>query len=419
MFTDLFLVALILSVLVRFWLAHRQIRHVRSHRQAVPARFADVMPLAAHQKAADYTIARVRLRNLESTVEAIFLVCLTLLGGIQWADDGLARLYSGMDVSPLFRGLSLVVAIVIASALIDLPFSIYRQFWLEARFGFNKMTWGLFVGDLVKAVLLAAIIGVPLLALVLGLMDRSGAYWWAYVWLVWLGFQVLMMLFYPIVIAPLFNKFEPLEDQSLRARIDALLTRCGFAAKGVFVMDGSRRSAHGNAYFWGFGAAKRIVFFDTLLARLSASEIEAVLAHELGHFKRHHVLKRLIWSFVTSLAGLALLGWLAQQSWFYEDLGVSPSVATKNAVALILFVYVLPVFTFLLSPVVSLVSRRHEYEADAFAAAQTGPGELIKALVKLYEDNASTLTPDPVHSAFYDSHPPATLRIAHLDLGTA
>jgi STE24 endopeptidase len=233
---------------------------------------------------------------------------------------------------------------------------------------------------------------------------------------VWVGFQALMLLCYPIFIAPLFNKFEPLADQSLRARIDALLGRCGFAAKGVFVMDGSRRSAHGNAYFWGIGAAKRIVFFDTLLARLSASEIEAVLAHELGHFKRHHVGKRLAWSFATSLAGLALLGWLAGQSWFYQDLGTSPTLASRNAVALILFFYVLPVFTFLLSPLVSLASRRHEYEADAFAASQTGPGELIKALVKLYEDNASTLTPDPVHSAFYDSHPPATLRIAHLDM---
>lgn len=416
MFTKFFLLALFLSVLVKFWLARRQIRYVQAHRASVPARFAEVMPLAAHQKAADYTIARVQLSSLEGTFEAVFLVVLTLLGGLQWIDDALARLFSGIAVPVLLREISLVVVVIVASALLDLPFSLYRQFRLEARFGFNKMTAALFVADLVKASLIAALVGVPLIGIVLALMNGAGELWWLYAWIVWVGFQVLVMLLYPVLIAPLFNKFEPLEDQTLRSRIDALLGRCGFAAKGVFVMDGSKRSAHGNAYFWGFGAAKRIVFFDTLLARLSGPEIEAVLAHELGHFKRHHVLKRLVWSFLTSLIGLALLGWLTLQPWFYEDLGVSPGIATRNGVALVLFFYVLPVFTFLLSPIVSLASRRHEYEADAFAAAQTGAGDLIKALVKLYEDNASTLTPDPVHSAFYDSHPPATLRIAHLDL---
>jgi STE24 endopeptidase len=398
------------------WLAHRQIRHVLAHRSAVPSRFAEVMPLAAHQKAADYTVDRVRFASLENGVEAMFLVVLTLVGGIQWIDDALQALFGQMDVPLVLRQLALLIAVILASALVDLPFAWYRQFRLEACFGFNKMTPALFLADLAKGALLGVVLGAPLLVVVLGLMDWAGRLWWLYAWFVWVGFQALMLLCYPIFIAPLFNKFEPLADQSLRARIDALLGRCGFAAKGVFVMDGSRRSAHGNAYFWGIGAAKRIVFFDTLLARLSASEIEAVLAHELGHFKRHHVGKRLAWSFATSLAGLALLGWLAGQSWFYQDLGTSPTLASRNAVALILFFYVLPVFTFLLSPLVSLASRRHEYEADAFAASQTGPGELIKALVKLYEDNASTLTPDPVHSAFYDSHPPATLRIAHLDM---
>jgi STE24 endopeptidase len=416
MFTQVFLVALALSVATRMWLAHRQIRHVLAHRSAVPSRFAEVMPLAAHQKAADYTVDRVRFASLENGVEAMFLVVLTLVGGIQWIDDALQGLFGQMDVPLVLRQLALLIAVILASALVDLPFAWYRQFRLEARFGFNKMTPALFLADLAKGALLGVVLGAPLLVVVLGLMDWAGRLWWLYAWFVWVGFQALMLLCYPIFIAPLFNKFEPLADQSLRARIDALLGRCGFAAKGVFVMDGSRRSAHGNAYFWGIGAAKRIVFFDTLLARLSASEIEAVLAHELGHFKRHHVGKRLAWSFATSLAGLALLGWLAGQSWFYQDLGTSPTLASRNAVALILFFYVLPVFTFLLSPLVSLASRRHEYEADAFAASQTGPGELIKALVKLYEDNASTLTPDPVHSAFYDSHPPATLRIAHLDM---
>ena len=416
MFTQVFLVALALSVATRMWLAHRQIRHVLAHRSAVPSRFAEVMPLAAHQKAADYTVDRVRFASLENGVEAMFLVVLTLVGSIQWIDDALQALFGQMDVPLVLRQLALLIAVILASALVDLPFAWYRQFRLEARFGFNKMTPALFLADLAKGALLGVVLGAPLLVVVLGLMDWAGRLWWLYAWFVWVGFQALMLLCYPIFIAPLFNKFEPLADQSLRARIDALLGRCGFAAKGVFVMDGSRRSAHGNAYFWGIGAAKRIVFFDTLLARLSASEIEAVLAHELGHFKRHHVGKRLAWSFATSLAGLALLGWLAGQSWFYQDLGTSPTLASRNAVALILFFYVLPVFTFLLSPLVSLASRRHEYEADAFAASQTGPGELIKALVKLYEDNASTLTPDPVHSAFYDSHPPATLRIAHLDM---
>lgn len=419
MFTRFFLAALLLSVIVRLWLAHRQTRHVLAHRDTVPLRFADSMPLAAHQKAADYTVARVWLAGVENIVAAMFLVGLTLLGGIQWIDDTLASLFSGWNVPIIARQIALMVLVILASALLDLPFSLYRQFRLEARFGFNKMTPGLFAADLLKGALLGALIGIPLLAVVLALMNGAGDLWWFYAWLVWVGFQVLIMLFYPTLIAPLFNKFEPLDDQSLRSRIDALLARCGFAAKGVFVMDGSKRSAHGNAYFWGFGSAKRIVFFDTLLARLSASEIEAVLAHELGHFRRHHVLKRLVWSFLTSLVGLALLGWLARQPWFFQDLGVAPAIATQHAVALLLFFYVLPVFTFLLSPLSSLASRRHEYEADEFAAAHTGPAELIKALVKLYEDNASTLTPDRIHSAFYDSHPPAALRIAHLDMRSA
>jgi STE24 endopeptidase len=311
--------------------------------------------------------------------------------------------------------LTLFVAVLVIAGLVDLPFSLYRQFGLEARFGFNKMTWKLFVADLFKMVAISALFGVPLLAVVLTLMRVSGALWWFYAWLVWTGFNLLIHLLYPTLIAPIFNRFAPLEDAPLRERIEALLARCGFAAKGVFVMDGSRRSTHGNAYFTGFGASKRIVFFDTLLARLSPREIEAVLAHELGHFKRHHVIKRIGVSFALSFAGLALLGWLVEQPWFFAQLGVDPTLASKDAVALLLFFFVMPVFTFLIGPLFSLASRRHEFEADAFAAQHTAASELVHALVKLYEDNASTLTPDPLHSAFYDSHPPAALRIERLD----
>ncbi len=415
MFTTFFLTALALSLLVRAWLAGRQMRHVAANRASVPQRFVEVMPLAAHQKAADYTIARTRLGMLESIVEAALLVCLTLMGGIEAIDRLVQGALAGSAMPDLVREVVLVVAVLLVSALVDLPFSLYREFVLEARFGFSVMTWRLYLIDTLKVVALAIVLGLPLLLVVLWLMQASGRWWWLYAWTVWSGFSLVLLLIAPTIIAPLFNKFVPLEDEALRGRVESLLARCGFAAKGVFVMDGSTRSTHGNAYFTGFGAAKRIVFFDTLIERLNPEEIEAVLAHELGHFRHHHVIQRIVVSLLTSFAGLAVLGWLIGQPWFFEQLGVEPSLATRDAVALLLFFFVMPIMTFLLAPLFSQASRRHEYQADAFAAEQTGAGELSRALVKLYEDNAATLTPDPLHSAFYDSHPPAALRIARLD----
>ena len=413
MFTFVFLTALVATTLVKLWLASRQIRFVATHRDTVPARFAARVGLPAHRKAADYTIARTRLAMIELLVGAALLIFLTVAGGLQAIDDGFAALLG--DAHTMLRQLALVVAVVLVSAIVDLPFSLYRQFRLEARFGFNRMTLKLFVADMVKSALIGVALGAPLLAIVLWLMAAAGNAWWLYAWLVWMGFNLIVLVLFPTVIAPLFNKFEPLADVSLKTRIETLLARCGFASKGVFVMDGSKRSAHGNAYFTGFGAAKRIVFFDTLVARLAPAEIEAVLAHELGHFARRHVIKRIVWSFAMSLAGLALLGWLAQQPWFYTGLGADPTLSMKNAFALLLFFFVMPVFTFPLAPLASFASRRHEFEADAYAAAHTDPADLIRALVKLYEDNAATLTPDPLHSTFYDSHPPAALRIGRLE----
>jgi len=367
--------------------------------------------LAAHQRAADYTVERTRLTMIEIVVGAALLIGLTLLGGVQALDlaitDWLGRGYIGQ--------IALVAAVIAITSAVDLPFDYYRQFVIEQRFGFNRMSLRIFVVDRLKGVLLGAAFGLPLLFVVLWLMNRAGSFWWLWTWIVWVVFQMLVLVLYPTFIAPLFNKFEPLKDEALKSRIEALMKRCGFAAKGLFVMDGSRRSAHGNAYFTGFGAAKRIVFFDTLLARLSGSEIEAVLAHELGHFKRRHVIKRMLVTFAISLALLALLGWLTQQVWFYEGLGVRPSLVGGNsALALVLFFLALPVFVFFVTPLGSLTSRKHEFEADAFAATQTDAQDLINALVKLYEDNASTLTPDPLYTAFYYSHPPASQRIDRL-----
>ncbi|WP_050475736.1 M48 family metallopeptidase [Herbaspirillum rhizosphaerae] len=411
-FSVLFVGFLLLTLLVRFWLSSRHIRHVLAHRSAVPAEFAEKIPLAAHQKAADYTVARTKFGLLTLVVNSAVLVGFTLLGGLQLLSSLLLGWFGGPDM--LYQ-LGLIVAFALISGLIDLPFDYYRQFVLEARFGFNKMTRGLFFADTVKNSLIGAVIGLPLLWVILTLMDKSGSLWWFYAWLVWSGFQLLMLVLYPTVIAPLFNKFTPLDDDSLRARIEGLMQRVGFASKGLFVMDGSKRSAHGNAYFSGFGAGKRIVFFDTLLARLAPHEIEAVLAHELGHFKLKHIVKRITVMFAISLVFLALLGYLKQQAWFYTGLGVDPMLFGSNdAMALILFMLALPIFTFLLSPLSSLSSRKHEFEADAFAAQHTNAQDLVSALVKLYEDNASTLTPDPLHSAFYDSHPPASLRIGKL-----
>jgi STE24 endopeptidase len=407
-FTLTFLAALTLATATRFWLATRHMRYVTANRTVVPREFAASVTLAAHQKAADYTIARTRLGMIETLVSAAVLLAFTLGGGVQGLFDLWGRAF---EAGGYAHGIALILSVGAISGLVDLPFAIYRTFVIEARFGFNRMTPRLFGVDLAKHVALGLALGVPLLFVVLWLMARMGEYWWLYVWLTWMGFNVLMLLAYPTLIAPLFNKFSPLEDRTLRERIEHLLARCGFKSKGLFVMDGSKRSSHGNAYFTGFGAAKRIVFFDTLLARLAPAEVEAVLAHELGHFKRHHVWKRVVWVFLASLGFLALLGYLIGEPWFYTALGVT---SQSTATALLLFFMVVPVFTFLLQPIGSLYSRRHEYEADAYAASHANSEDLARALVKLYQDNAATLTPDPVHSAFYDSHPPARLRIAHL-----
>ena len=406
-FTVIFLFALAVSLAMQLWLARRQVQHVAANRTAPPAHFATRITLAAHQKAADYTIARTRLGMLETVLEAIVLLALTLGGGLAV----LAARADLLPVDTLWQDVALVVAVTLLAALIGLPISWYRTFVIEERFGFNRMTLGLWLADLAKGALLGALLGIPLLTLVLWLMARAGTLWWLYAWLVWVAFQMLMLVLFPTVIAPLFNKFRPLADEPLRAR-------CGFAAKGLFVMDGSRRSSHGNAYFTGFGAARRIVFFDTLLSRLQPEEIEAVLAHELGHFKLKHVVKRIAWFAAASLLLLALLGWLVGEPWFYAGLGVSVS-PPRYGVALVLFMLALPVFTFLAAPLTSLYSRRHEFEADAYAAEYASAPALVAALVKLYEDNANTLTPDPLHSVFYDSHPPAAARIARLEASSA
>jgi STE24 endopeptidase len=413
-FTVIFLLALGVSLAMQLWLARRQVQHVAANRTAPPAHFATRITLAAHQKAADYTIARTRLGMLETVLEAIVLLALTLGGGLA----ALAARADLLPVGTLWQDVALVVAVTLLAALIGLPISWYRTFVIEDRFGFNRMTLGLWLADLAKGALLGALLGIPLLTLVLWLMARAGTLWWLYAWLAWVAFQLLMLVLFPTVIAPLFNKFQPLADEPLRARVERLLARCGFAAKGLFVMDGSRRSSHGNAYFTGFGAARRIVFFDTLLSRLQPEEIEAVLAHELGHFKLKHVVKRIAWFAAASLLLLALLGWLVGEPWFYAGLGV-PGAPPRYGVALVLFMLALPVFTFLAAPLASLYSRRHEFEADAYAAEYASAPALVAALVKLYEDNANTLTPDPLHSVFYDSHPPAAARIARLEASSA
>jgi STE24 endopeptidase len=410
-FSVLFVGFLVITLIVRFWLGSRHIRHVLSHRSTVPPEFSEKIPLYAHQKAADYTITKTKLSLFMLLVNAAVLIGFTLLGGLQWLSVTLFK-FTGPGMT---YQLALLAAFALISGLIDLPFDYYKQFVLEAKFGFNKMTLRLFFTDMIKNALLGIAIGLPLIWVTLTLMEKSGDFWWLYAWVVWTAFQLLMLVLYPTVIAPLFNKFTPLQDDSLRARIEGLMQRVGFASQGLFVMDGSKRSAHGNAYFSGFGTAKRIVFFDTLLSRLAPNEIEAVLAHELGHFKLKHVLKRIGVIFAISLGLLALLGYLKTQTWFFTGLGVDPMLLGNNdAMALILFTLTLPVFTFLFSPLSSITSRKHEFEADAFAARHTNPQDLVSALVKLYEDNASTLTPDPIHSAFYDSHPPASVRIHQL-----
>jgi STE24 endopeptidase len=414
-FSILFVSFFILTMVLRFWLASRQLRHVSAHRGAVPTEFAEKIPLEAHQKAADYTAAKTRFGLMKMFFDSAVLIGFTLMGGLQWLSVTLLPLTGpGMGYQ-----LALFAAFAVISGVLDLPFDYYRQFVLEQRFGFNKMSVKLWLTDMLKMIGIGAVIGLPLLWVVLTLMEKSGQLWWLYTWVVWTVFQLLMMVLYPTVFAPMFNKFTPLEDASLKSRIEALMQRTGFASKGLFMMDGSKRSAHGNAFFSGFGANKRIVFFDTLLARLAPQEIEAVLAHELGHFKLKHIIKRIVVIFIVSLGFLALLGFLKEQPWFYQGLGVDPVIGVaggNDAMALILFMQVLPIFTFVFSPLSSIGSRKHEFEADAFAATHTDARDLVSALVKMYEDNASTLTPDPLHSAFYDSHPKASERIKHLNL---
>jgi STE24 endopeptidase len=406
-FTLLFLLLLALATGVHLWLDRRQWHHVATHRDRVPAAFAQEVTPESHRKAADYTVAKVRFGMVEQLFGAALLLMWTLGGGL----DLLDRLWQGAGLGPVLTGTGFLITLMLVGSLLDLPFSAWRQFVIEQRFGFNRTRPATFLGDTLKQGLLLLLIGAPLAALVLWLMAHAGSFWWLWVWGVWMGFAVLMIWAFPSVIAPLFNKFSPLEDQELAGRIERLLARCGFASKGIFVMDGSRRSAHGNAYFTGVGNSKRIVFFDTLLQHLNGDEIEAVLAHELGHFRRKHIRKRFALVALSSLAGLALLGWLMEATWFYQGLGVAtPSLWT----ALALFLLVSPTFTFFLQPWMAALMRRHEFEADDFATEQSSAEHLIHALVKLYKENASTLTPDRLYSAFHDSHPPAPVRVAHL-----
>jgi STE24 endopeptidase len=407
-FTLVFLAALALSTTARLWLTQRHIRHIAANRQAVPAEFAGSISLASHQKAAEYNIARARVLRIETLTAAALTLALTLGGGFQLLSELCERAFG---LGGYAHGIALIVSVVVVSSAVDLPFSLYRTFVIEARFGFNRMSLRLFVFDLIRVAVIGALVGVPLALAALWLMAKTGPLWWLAVWLLWVGFNLLFLLIYPAFIAPLFNKFSPLDDADLRTRIESLLAKCGFRSRGLFVMDGSKRSSHGNAYFTGFGAAKRIVLFDTLVSRLAASEIEAVLAHELGHFSLHHVWKRMAVASAASLALLWVLGWLMRQEWFFAALGVS---SPSTAMALILFFTVAPAFTFMLRPLASLYSRLHEFQADAYAARFADASDLVRALVKLYQDNATTLTPDPLHSAFYDSHPPASVRIARL-----
>ena len=411
----LFALALCAGLMIKFWLASRQIRHVARHRAQVPAPFAERIPLAAHQKAADYTLAKARLGLLDMALGAAVLVGWTLMGGLDLLNQALLGWLGG----GMAQQLALLAAFALISGLIDLPLSLAQTFGVEQRFGFNQMTWKLWLSDLLKSALVGTLIGLPIAALILWLMGAAGPLWWLWAWGAWMGFNVLLMWIYPSFIAPLFNRFQPLQDEALKARVTALMQRCGFAAKGLFVMDGSRRSAHANAYFTGFGAAKRVVFYDTLLQQLTPAEVEAVLAHELGHFKHRHIAQRMAGLFALSLAGFALLGWLSTRGWFYTGLGVVPNLsldgaAPNDALALLLFLLAVPVFSFFIAPLMAQWSRRHEFQADAYAMAQADGAALASALLKLYQDNASTLTPDPLYVKYYYSHPPATERLARL-----
>ncbi|MFU2488852.1 M48 family metallopeptidase [Thauera sp. WH-1] len=407
-FSLLFVCLLVAGLAARLLLMRRHVHHVQAHRDRVPDAFAASIPLTSHQRAADYTAARAGLGMRDAIAGAVFVLVLTLGGGLQAIHDAWSAAFAP---GGLAHGVALLASVGVLGWLVELPFVLARTFGIEKRFGFNRMTPALFAADTAREAVLATLIGLPLLALLLWLTSSMGELWWFWVWVAWLGFNLLVMLIWPTFIAPLFNKFTPLADAALKARVEALLARCGFQSKGLFVMDGSRRSAHGNAYFTGFGASKRIVFFDTLLDKLNADEVEAVLAHELGHFRHRHIVKRLALLAPTSLALLALLGWLTGQPWFFSGLGMS---ASDTASALALFFLALPAFTFPLAPIFSHWSRVHEFEADAYAARQTRAADLVAALVKLYRDNASTLTPDPLYSRVFDSHPPAAVRVARL-----
>jgi STE24 endopeptidase len=409
-----FAAALLLGVLLKLYLSWRQARHVWQHRGQVPAAFAQAITLQAHQKAADYTLAKARLGTAELAWSTVILLGWTLLGGLS-ALNALIGASPIAQWGPLAQQVALVAAFALIGAVLDLPLSWYSTFHLEERFGFNKMTRGLWLGDLLKSSLVGAVIGLPILALILWLMGSTGGLWWLWAWAAWMGFNLLILVLYPTVIAPLFNKFEPLQDEQLKSRVSALMRRCGFSAKGLFVMDGSKRSAHANAYFTGFGAAKRVVFYDTLLKQLTPDEVDAVLAHELGHFRHKHIVQRIVMLFGLSLGALWLLGWLSQQVWFYSGLGVQVHLnAPNDALALLLFLLVVPVFSYFVSPLSAHLSRRHEFQADAYACAQTSGSDLSSALLKLYKDNASTLTPDPLFARFYYSHPPASERLARM-----
>lgn len=406
--TTIFVSLLLLTTATRVWLGRRHVSYIQSHRNKVPAAFDGNISLDAHQKAADYSSAKTRLMMTEGIAQAILLALFTLGGGLQWID---AAWRTAMPEQEIFRGALVILSAFLVSSLVDLPFDYYKSFVIDERFGFNKMTPRMFFTDLIKHSIVGLVLGAPILFAALWLMQGAGDYWWLYLWVVWSVFNLLMLAIYPTFIAPMFNKFSPLTDESLKTRIEKLLEKCGFKSQGLFVMDGSTRSSHGNAYFTGFGSSKRVVFFDTLLERLDADEIEAVLAHELGHFKHKHVIKRIALMFFVSFVGLALLGWLKQQAWFYSGLGVAEA---SDYMALLLFLLVSPIFLFLLRPLMASYSRKNEFEADAYAAKNADAGHLVEALVKLYRDNASTLTPDPLHSAFYDSHPPASIRISKL-----
>ena len=410
-FTLIFLIFLFATTITRLWLSYRQVRHIQSHRDQVPAAFAEKISLEEHQKAADYSTVKLRFGRLGLGWEVCLLLLWTLGGGLNMVD----LWWQSYALSPLWTGIAVILSMTLLMSLLDLPFSLYSTFVIEERFGFNKMTAKIWLTDLFKSSLLMLVIGVPLIAMILWLMNQAGEFWWIYAWTVWTAFSLLMIWAYPAFIAPLFNKFSALEEGSMKQRIESLLQRCGFTSQGVFIVDGSKRSAHGNAYFTGFGNNKRIVFYDTLLESLSEDEVEAVLAHELGHFKRNHIKKSLVLSIMMTFGGFALLAWLMNSAWFYSSLGIENA---STYTALMLFMFVMPVFTFFITPLFSAMSRKHEFEADDFAKQQSNYRDLVSALVNMYRENASTLTPDPIHSMFYDSHPPASIRINHLEAST-